>query len=97
MQFKQKLKNINNEIKSLEVLGLFEIKFYELMVFPKHSYGLLFDDGKYYYYYIFNFKEEISFYKISKIRYAIEKVNMVDIIRDKKTETVIIIKSYFYS
>lgn len=97
LQFKQKLKNINNEIKSLEVLGLFEIKFYELMVFPKHSYGLLFDDGKNYFYYIFNFKEEISFYKISKIRYAIEKVNMVDIIRDKKTETVIIIKSYFNS
>ena len=97
IQFKQKLKNINNEIKSLEVLGLFEIKFYELMVFPKHSYGLLFDDGKNNYFYIFNFKEEISFYKISKTRYVIEKINMIDIIRDKKTEKVIIIKAYFNS
>ena len=41
----------------------------------------------------FNFNENISFYQISKTRYTMEKINNVDIIRNKKTETVIIIKA----
>ena len=95
LNFKEKLKSIHEEIKSFEIIGIFEIKFYELMVYPKDSYGFLFDEGNNYLFYIFNFKEEISFYKITKNRFIIKKVNMVDIIRDKKTKNAFIIKSSY--
>ena len=91
----QNLKNQYAEIKSIDVLGIFEIKFYKLMVCPEDSYGLLFYGGNNFLYYIFNYKEEISFYKISKSRSKIEKVNMINVIRDKITETVFIIKANY--
>ena len=65
------------------------------MVCPEDSYGLLFYGGNNFLYYIFNYKEEISFYKISKSRSKIEKVNMINVIRDKITETVFIIKANY--
>ena len=59
-----------NHWKSLEFL---EIKYYKLMVFPKNSYGLLFYEENEYIYYIFNFKEDISFYIITKNRFVVKK------------------------
>ena len=88
----QKLKSFDANIKSVEILGVFKIKFYELMVYPKDSYGLLYDGDNSYLYYIFNHKNKIIINSITKSRLTIKQINMIEAIRNQRIETVFIIK-----
>ena len=91
-QLTQKLKSFDANIKSVEILGVFKIKFYELMVYPKDSYGLLYDGDNSYLYYIFNHKNKIIINSITKSRLTIKQINMIEAIRNQRIETVFIIK-----
>ena len=62
------------------------------MVYPKDSYGLLYDGDNSYLYYIFNHKNKIIINSITKSRLTIKQINMAEAIHNQRIETVFIIK-----
>ena len=93
--FSRAIKNINNCIKSIEIIGLYEIQFDELVLYPKDSYGFLFDADKENTNYIFNFKNSISFHKITKSRIKVNDSSMAEVFKEFKKTTVLIIKAIY--
>ena len=96
--FINNLMNLKKNIKDIKIIGIFEIKFHIIIVYPKDTYGLLFENKKNEYNYVFNFDNKIESYKISKLRLRIEKIFGFEAFKNIDTsnpEKVIVFKAEY--
>ena len=89
------IKSWNNNIQLVQFIGVFVIKFNELLVYPKDSYGMIFEEDKANLNLIFNFKNKISFNKINKARVKITSSKISETYKIFETKYVLIIKAVY--